>query len=72
MKVIIEQRHTLNTHYIDCQDCALSRAIKEQYPSFNLEGVGGRYIRNEKREYEFNAEYETGWNNKIGLTKKKW
>lgn len=62
MKVIIEQRHTINTTFKDCKDCALNRAIKEQHPNFKLNAVGGSFLKEEGgKHYDFNCSYEDGW-----------
>lgn len=47
MKIVIEQRHTLNTSYNNCGDCALDRAIREQYPIVNYSkdfAVAGTFV----------------------------
>jgi len=53
MKVIIEQRHTLNTEYINCKDCGLARAIREQHPNVDLHTVADDYIRSGKFREEY-------------------
>lgn len=40
MKVIIERRHTENTVFADGGNCALCKAIREQYPSLQKVNAG--------------------------------
>jgi len=62
MRVIIEQRHTIGTVYMSCNDCALARAIREQHPNFELCMVGGTSISDRKyKDFPF-QEASGGWN----------
>lgn len=47
LKVTITKKHTSGYlyQYCDNHDCPLFRAIKDQYPDYPLESVGGNYIR---------------------------
>lgn len=69
MKVIIERRHTINTTFASCTDCALARAIREQHPSLIKDLwfiVGGSEVRIGRNEYRFdngkNSDFKSGWN----------
>jgi len=63
MKVVIEQKHTVNARYIDNRDCPLFRAIKEQHPEFPLKSVAGTWIRDtENNLYAFN---NANWNSEV-------
>lgn len=61
MRVIIRKEHTIGNQFLDCKDCALNRAIREQHPSFNLQSIGGDYIRDcNDVQYFFNSRSSQG------------
>jgi hypothetical protein len=72
MKVIITKKHCENTTYSSCTDCALSRAVKEQYPEFGIISVAGDSVRNVVGRYKFYTgcnktfdDLKYGWNSYI-------
>lgn len=66
MKVVIEQRHTVNTTFDNCNDCALDRAIREQHPELiNYGGAGGTFVFVDNVRYCFDSSLESGFNDQV-------
>jgi len=61
-RVKIEKRHCIDSSYDSIHSCPLCNAIKEQYPEFELQSVGGSYVRDKSLErYYFDSDPIIGW-----------
>lgn len=59
--VIIRKEHCQNNRYIDCYDCGLARAIKEQLPKLEFIGIGGGFVKMKDHKDWFFDNSLNGW-----------